>query len=64
MMSDVIIKIRCKFQFEIILQFYWTYWTATKVTRIELVTLMVKGLEKCHHLFKLHIFGYYFAFYD
>ena len=36
MMSEVIIKIRSKFQYEIILQFYWTYWTATKVTRIKL----------------------------
>ena len=37
------------------------YWIAEKVTKIKLV-ILIKIFDKYHHLFNLHIFGYYFVF--
>ena len=53
MISKAVIKFPSKFQFQILLQFYWT---AEKVTKIRLVMVMVKGFDKYHHFFNLHIF--------
>ena len=38
------------------------YWIAEKVTKIKLVMILIKNFDKYHHLFNLHIFGYYFVF--
>ena len=52
MISKALIKFRPKFQFQILLQFYWT---AEKVTKIKLGMVMVKSFDKYHHLFNPHI---------
>ena len=52
MISKEMIKFRPKFQFQILLQFYWT---AEKVTKIKHEMVMVKRFEKYHHLFNLQI---------
>ena len=49
------------FQFQILLKFYWT---AYKMIKKKLEVVMLKSFGKYHHLFNLHIFCYYFAFYD
>ena len=54
MISKAMIKFPSKFQFQILLQFYWI---GEKVTKIRHVMVMVKGFDKYHHLFNLHIFG-------
>ena len=61
MISKAVIKFPSKFQFQILLQFYWT---AEKATKIGLVMVMVEGFDKYHHFFKLHIFLVIFFFYD
>ena len=43
MISKAMIKFRSKFQFKILL---WFYWTAEKVTKIKLVTVSVKRFDK------------------
>ena len=50
------IKFRSKFQFQILLQFYWT---AEEITKIKLVMVMVKSFDKYYHLFNLHIFRFF-----
>ena len=52
MISKVMMQFRSKFQFQILLQFYWT---AEKVTKIKLAIVMVKSFDKYHHLFNPHI---------
>ena len=48
----MISKARSKFQFQILLRFYWT---AEKVSKIILVMVMVKSFEEYHHLFNPNI---------
>ena len=61
MISKAMIKFRSKFQFQILLQFYRT---AEEVTKIKLVMVMVKGFDKSHHLFNLHILVTILFFHD
>ena len=46
------------FLIQILLQFYWR---AEKMTKIKLLIVLAKSFEKSHHLFNLHISGYYFV---
>ena len=50
------IKFRSKFQFQILLQFFWA---AEKITKIKLVIVMVKSLDKYNYLFNLLIFRFF-----
>ena len=51
-----------KFQFQILLKFYWT---AEKVTKIKLLMVMVKSFGKYHHhLSNLHILVTFLFFHD
>ena len=61
MIGKAMIKLRSKFQSQILLQFYRT---AEKVTKIKLVMVMVKSFDKCHHLFNLHILVIIIFFHD
>ena len=61
MISKAMIKFRSKFQFQILLQFYWT---AEKVTKIKHEMVIAKSFDKYHHLFKLRILVTIFLFHD
>ena len=56
MISKVMIKFRSKFQFQIPLQFYRT------VGKVETLMVVVKGFDKCDHLFSLPILVTIFIF--
>ena len=55
MIRKVIIKFWSKIQIQILVQFEWR---AEKVTKIKL-RVLVKSFDKSHHIYALHIFGYY-----
>ena len=61
MISKAMIKFRSKFQFQILLQFYWT---AEKVAKVKNEMLMVKSIGKYHHFFNLHILVTILLFHD
>ena len=59
--SEATIKFRSKFQFQILLTFFWT---AEKVTKIKHEMVMVKSFDKYHHLFNLPILVTILLFHD
>ena len=61
MISKAMIKFRSKFQLQILLQFYRT---AEKVTKIELLMVMVESFDKHQHLFNLHFLVTILFFHD